>query len=224
MPRRPLPTPSRQLARSDHPDPARSDALVNRPGFCIRSSQLLERIRRCQHGRITRLSSRTRRCRFVLEEIEPDESRKHACERLAPKLSVKPVTLYNWVKQSAPARPARRRRRARSRSCGRRTRRCARRTVSSLGRTRSCRTRQLFSGRRSTAKGGSGVRGCAPSSRGRADLQGAAGRPVSGALGDVAAGVRPPAHRRRRETEAARGVRRELSGLWATQDESRPAT
>ena len=41
--------------------------------------------------------------RFVLEEIEPDESRKHACERLAPKLSVKAVTLYNWVKQSAPA-------------------------------------------------------------------------------------------------------------------------
>lgn len=42
--------------------------------------------------------------RFVLEEIEPDESRKHACDRLAPKLSVKAVTLYNWVKQSAPAR------------------------------------------------------------------------------------------------------------------------
>jgi transposase len=42
--------------------------------------------------------------RFVLEEIGPDESRKQACERLAPKLSVKAVTLYNWVKQSAPAR------------------------------------------------------------------------------------------------------------------------
>jgi len=40
--------------------------------------------------------------RFVLEEIEPNESRKHACDRLAPKLSVKPVTLYNWVKQSTP--------------------------------------------------------------------------------------------------------------------------
>ncbi len=39
----------------------------------------------------------------MLEEIEPDESRKQACERLAPKLSVKAVTLYNWVKQSAPA-------------------------------------------------------------------------------------------------------------------------
>ena len=46
--------------------------------------------------------------RFVLEEIEPDESRKQACERLAPKLSMKAVTLYNWLKQSAPtkARPA----------------------------------------------------------------------------------------------------------------------
>ena len=46
--------------------------------------------------------------RFVLEEIEPDESRMRACERLGPKLSVKAATLYNWVKQSAPAkaRPA----------------------------------------------------------------------------------------------------------------------
>ena len=46
--------------------------------------------------------------RFVLEEIEPDESRQHSCERLAPKLSMKAVTLYNWVKQSTPAktRPA----------------------------------------------------------------------------------------------------------------------
>ena len=42
--------------------------------------------------------------RFVLEEIEPDESRKQACERLAPKLSMKAVTLYNWVKQSASPR------------------------------------------------------------------------------------------------------------------------
>jgi transposase len=41
--------------------------------------------------------------RFVLEEIGPDESRKQACERLAPKLSVKAVTLYNWAKQSSPA-------------------------------------------------------------------------------------------------------------------------
>lgn len=42
----------------------------------------------------------------MLEEIEPDESRKHACGRLAPKLSVKAVTLYNWVKHDAPG-PAR---------------------------------------------------------------------------------------------------------------------
>jgi transposase len=46
--------------------------------------------------------------RFVLEEIGADESRRQACERLAVKLSVRPVTLYNWMKQSAPAlaRPA----------------------------------------------------------------------------------------------------------------------
>jgi transposase len=42
--------------------------------------------------------------RFVLEELEPDESRKHACDRLAARLSVKAVTLYNWVKQAAPPR------------------------------------------------------------------------------------------------------------------------
>jgi transposase len=46
--------------------------------------------------------------RFVLESIEPDESRRRACERLAPKLSMNPITLYAWVKASAPgpARPA----------------------------------------------------------------------------------------------------------------------
>jgi transposase len=43
--------------------------------------------------------------RFVLEEMEPNESRKHACDRLAPRLSVKAVTLYNWVKQFAPSAP-----------------------------------------------------------------------------------------------------------------------
>ena len=42
--------------------------------------------------------------RFVFEEIEPDESRMRACERLGPRLNVKAVTLYNWVKQSTPAR------------------------------------------------------------------------------------------------------------------------
>ena len=46
--------------------------------------------------------------RFVFEEIGPEESRSQACERLGPRLSVKPATLYNWVKQAAPAkaRPA----------------------------------------------------------------------------------------------------------------------
>lgn len=42
--------------------------------------------------------------KFVFEEIEPDESRTHAVERLAPKLNVKPATLMNWVKAAAPAR------------------------------------------------------------------------------------------------------------------------
>ena len=41
--------------------------------------------------------------RFVLGEFGLSESRKRACFRLAPKLSMKAVTLYNWVKQSAPA-------------------------------------------------------------------------------------------------------------------------
>jgi len=40
--------------------------------------------------------------RFALEEIVTDESRKHACERLAPRLSVKAMTQDNLVKRSAP--------------------------------------------------------------------------------------------------------------------------
>ncbi len=46
--------------------------------------------------------------RFVLESLEPDESRKHACDRLGPRLSVRPMTLYGWLKAAAPAagRPA----------------------------------------------------------------------------------------------------------------------
>lgn len=40
--------------------------------------------------------------KYVFEEIGPDESRSGACERLGPKLGVKPVTLYNWVKAAAP--------------------------------------------------------------------------------------------------------------------------
>jgi transposase-like protein len=38
--------------------------------------------------------------RFVLESIEPNESRRHACERVAPKLSMNPITLCSWVKAS----------------------------------------------------------------------------------------------------------------------------
>ena len=41
--------------------------------------------------------------RFVLEEIEPEESRLSACERLAPRLSVNPSTLYGWLKLSSTA-------------------------------------------------------------------------------------------------------------------------
>ena len=45
---------------------------------------------------------RAQAVRFVFDSIEPDESRKEACERLGSSLSVKPVTLYNWVKSSTP--------------------------------------------------------------------------------------------------------------------------
>ena len=40
--------------------------------------------------------------RFVFEHIEADESRYAACQRLGPKLNVKAVTLYNWVKIATP--------------------------------------------------------------------------------------------------------------------------
>ena len=43
--------------------------------------------------------------KFVFEEIEPDESRTHACDRLAPRLSLRPATLMNWVKEASPGRP-----------------------------------------------------------------------------------------------------------------------
>ena len=41
--------------------------------------------------------------RFVFDEIGPNESRKEACRRLAPKVNVKEVTLYNWVKAASPS-------------------------------------------------------------------------------------------------------------------------
>jgi len=40
--------------------------------------------------------------RFVFEHIEAEESRYSACARLGPKLNVKAVTLYNWVKHATP--------------------------------------------------------------------------------------------------------------------------
>lgn len=43
--------------------------------------------------------------RFVLEEIESDESCEHASDRFAPKPSVKARTLYNWY-APGPAHPA----------------------------------------------------------------------------------------------------------------------
>ena len=111
--------------------------------------------------------------RFVLEEIEPDESRKQACERLAPKLSMKAVTLYNWLKQSAPAktRPAAppgsvEELRAMNAALRKENRELARANA-------ILSDAAAFSGRRSTAKRGSSVRGCSSSSRGRADLQSA---------------------------------------------------
>ena len=40
--------------------------------------------------------------RFVFDSIEANESQKEACRRLAPKVNVKDVTLYNWVKAASP--------------------------------------------------------------------------------------------------------------------------
>lgn len=40
--------------------------------------------------------------RFVFEANESNESRKGACSRLVPKVNVKEVTLWNWVKAASP--------------------------------------------------------------------------------------------------------------------------
>ena len=120
--------------------------------------------------------------RFVLEEIEQDESRKHACDRLAPKLSVKVVTLYNWVKQSAPAkaRPA-----ASSGSIEelRAQNAALRKETRELAQANAILSdAAAFSGWRSTAKE-------VPASwlhtviTGRADVQSVAGRPSAGCPG-----------------------------------------
>ena len=83
--------------------------------------------------------------KFVFEEIAVDESRSAACERLGPKLSVKPATLYNWVKTAAVPAASVPRRRVRWRSSERSWWRYARRTVSSLGLTPSRSRRWSFS-------------------------------------------------------------------------------
>ena len=41
--------------------------------------------------------------RFVFEQTEAEESGYSACARLGPKLNVKAVTLYNWVKRERRA-------------------------------------------------------------------------------------------------------------------------
>ena len=46
------------------------------------------------------LEFKDRAVRLVVAERGPDESRSAACERLAAKLGVKPVTLYGWVKKA----------------------------------------------------------------------------------------------------------------------------
>lgn len=40
--------------------------------------------------------------RLVVAEQAPDVSRLASCERLGPRLGVKPITLYAWVKKGVP--------------------------------------------------------------------------------------------------------------------------
>jgi transposase len=151
--------------------------------------------------------------RLVLEEIEPDESRKHACDRLAPRLSIKAVTLHNWVKQSAPSKPRPKMApgsieelRAQNAALRKENRLLARANA-------ILSDAAAFFGAALDRQRGSSVRSRAPASRGRADLQSAAGRPVGGPLGDVTPGVRPPPSRRGSQAVAGRGVQRQLPGL-----------
>lgn len=55
--------------------------------------------------------------RLVFESMKPIDSRKEACRRLAPKVTVKEVALYNWVKEATAPTAAASPRRVRSRSC-----------------------------------------------------------------------------------------------------------
>lgn len=76
------------------------EECLHRPGLCVRSVQSPGMMPAKQEYTP---EFKSQAVRFVLQEIEPDEARKQACDRLAPRLSLKAVTLYNWVKQSAPA-------------------------------------------------------------------------------------------------------------------------
>ena len=126
----------------------------------------------------------------MLEEMEPDESRKHACDRLAPRLSVKAGTLYNWVKQSTPAKACAavppgsvEELRAQNAALRKANRELARANAILSG-------APAFFWAALDRQRGSGVRGCSPQLRGRADLRGAAGCSVSSSLCDVTSGVR----------------------------------
>ena len=163
--------------------------------------------------------------RFVFEEIGADESRLAAVERLAPKLNVKPATLMNWVKVAAPGRPRPTPSPGSVEELRAQVAASRRTTVSSLERMRSCRTRRVSSGRCSTAsQSGSRVRGRLSASRGRADMQGAARRPIRCPLCARPTGVRPPARRRSAQAVDRGDLRGELPGLWATQDQSGPGS
>jgi hypothetical protein len=114
-------------------------------------------------------------------------------ERLAPRLNVRPATLMNWVKAAAPARPRPTPSPGSVEELRAQVAALRKENLSSPGRTRSCRTRRVSSGRCSTAsQSGSGVRGRSSASRVRADVQGAAGRPVGGPFRPRPASVRPP--------------------------------
>lgn len=41
--------------------------------------------------------------RMVFESMEPDESLKMVCDRVAPLVDVRFATLYSWAKQARPA-------------------------------------------------------------------------------------------------------------------------
>ncbi len=87
--------------------------------------------------------------RFVFESIEPTESRKEACRRLASKVNMKEVTLYNWVKVATQSQVKGRsilRSLVRLMICVGKLPCSKRRIGSSPGRTKFCKRLQVFSG------------------------------------------------------------------------------